>query len=420
MTSPETTSRARLDFQTDRQATLKLIDWFDVERVHAANILVVGAGAIGNEVLKNLALLGVGNIYILDRDSIEISNLSRSILYRAEDAGQHKAPTAARALREINPNVAPRWKVGDLSFDLGLGVLRRMDVVIGCLDNIEARFKINRDCRKVGRPWIDAGIGALNGYVQAFSANKGPCYECSFSPADYEELPLARPCNTVAKRMESEGKIPTMPTIASIVAGVQAQEALKLLDFDRWDGRTLLGRQFTFDGTVGDTSIDALPERDQCPAHDGLEPDLLVELHDATAERTKASQLLEEARARLGPTATLELNFELAVEMKCPKCRQVKRLLTPVWKLQPEHLVCGEAECRWECNYESDLITTHTIGGDPAGSSVEFLALTLAELCVPALDILEAQGPHRSAFYFELTGDAAAVFNVENRPPENQ
>src|SRR4051812_46100661 len=165
MTSPETAGLTRLDFQTEREATFKLIDWFDVERVHAANILVVGAGAIGNEVLKNLALLGVGNIYILDRDTVELSNLSRSILYRAVDAGQPKALTAARALQEINPNVAARGKVGDLRFDVGLGVLRRMDVVVGCLDNIEARFRLNRDCRKMGRPWIDAGIGSLNGYV---------------------------------------------------------------------------------------------------------------------------------------------------------------------------------------------------------------------------------------------------------------
>ncbi len=409
MTSPETTGLTRLDFQTEREATFKLIDWFDVERVHAANILVVGAGAIGNEVLKNLALLGVGNIYILDRDKVELSNLSRSILYRAVDAGQPKALTAARALREINPNVAARGKVGDLRFDVGLGVLRRMDVVVGCLDNIEARFRLNRDCRKMGRPWIDAGIGSLNGYVKAFGSSKGPCYECSFSYKDYRRLPQTRPCNAIADRMESEGKIPTTPTIASIVAGVQAQEALKLLDFDRWDGRTLLGRHFTFDGTVGDTSIDGLPERDSCPAHEGLETELIVELHDATAGGTTASQLLGEARSRLGPTATVALNFELAVEMSCPKCRQVKSLLTPVRKLQPRHLICV---CGWKCDYESDLKTTHTIDDDFMSSSADLSAHTLARLKVPALDILEAQGPHGAALYLELTGDAASIFDA--------
>lgn len=416
MTSPETSRRARLDFQMDREATFRLIDWFDVERVHVAKILVVGAGAIGNEVLKNLALLGVGNIYILDRDSVEMSNLSRSILYRAVDAGRPKAPTAARALREINPNVAAHGKVGDLRFDVGLGVLRRMDVVIGCLDNVDARFRLNRDCRKVGRPWIDAGIGSLNGYVKAFGSSMGPCYECSFSEEDYQRLTLARPCNAIADRMESEGKIPTTPTIASIVAGVQAQEALKLLDPDTWGGRTLLGRHFTFDGTVGDTSIDVLPERTSCPAHERLETELIVELYDATANGTTASQLLDEARSRLGPTATVGLNFELAIEMSCPKCRNVKSLLTPVGQLQTSQLIC---DCGWKCNYESDLKTTHTIDDDFVSSSRDLSAHTLAGLKVPALDILEAQGPHGAALYFELTGDAASIFDVESSPSDN-
>ena len=77
-----------LDFRTDRDASLKLIDWFDIERVRSARILVIGAGAIGNEVLKNLALLGIGHVFIYDKDTIDMSNLSRSVLFRASDAGR--------------------------------------------------------------------------------------------------------------------------------------------------------------------------------------------------------------------------------------------------------------------------------------------------------------------------------------------
>ncbi|HEY0367356.1 MAG TPA: ThiF family adenylyltransferase, partial [Pyrinomonadaceae bacterium] len=95
--------RQLIDYRNDRDASLKLIDWFDVERVRAAKILVVGAGAIGNEALKNLALLGIGHIFIVDRDTIEMSNLSRSVLYRATDNGKDKAEVAARAVRELNP-----------------------------------------------------------------------------------------------------------------------------------------------------------------------------------------------------------------------------------------------------------------------------------------------------------------------------
>src|SRR5437588_11469685 len=80
----------------DRYGRLRLIPWWRQDRLAAARILVVGAGALGNEVLKNLALLGVGTVYVIDRDVVETSNLSRSVLFRAEDGGRPKAEGAAR------------------------------------------------------------------------------------------------------------------------------------------------------------------------------------------------------------------------------------------------------------------------------------------------------------------------------------
>ena len=80
----------------DRYGRLRLISWWRQERLAAASVLVVGAGALGNEVVKNLALLGVGTTYLIDLDVVEASNLSRSVLFRSEDAGQPKAEVAAR------------------------------------------------------------------------------------------------------------------------------------------------------------------------------------------------------------------------------------------------------------------------------------------------------------------------------------
>src|SRR6478736_2679494 len=89
----------------DRYSRLRLIRWWDQDRLRAAKILVVGAGAIGNEVLKNLALLGIGHSWIVDFDTIDDSNLTRSVLFRESDRGQSKARVAARAMREINPGI---------------------------------------------------------------------------------------------------------------------------------------------------------------------------------------------------------------------------------------------------------------------------------------------------------------------------
>lgn len=82
----------------DRFARFRLIGWWDQQRLSAAKVLVVGAGALGNEIVKNLALLGVGNLLIADLDRIENSNLSRSVLYRAADQG----------CRKQSPRRAPR------------------------------------------------------------------------------------------------------------------------------------------------------------------------------------------------------------------------------------------------------------------------------------------------------------------------
>src|SRR6186997_2722198 len=89
----------------DRYSRLRLIQWWDQEKLRAAKVMVVGAGAIGNEVLKNLALLGIGHVWVVDCDEIEDSNLTRSILFRQTDCGRSKAIAAAGAMRNINPDV---------------------------------------------------------------------------------------------------------------------------------------------------------------------------------------------------------------------------------------------------------------------------------------------------------------------------
>lgn len=398
-----TEARQLIDYRNDRDASLKLIEWFDVERVRGAKILVIGAGAIGNEVLKNLALLGIGHIFIVDRDSIEMSNLSRSVLFRASDSGKDKVEVAARAVRELNSNVKTTYMKADVTLDIGLGLLRRMDVVIGCLDNNQARLYINRACWKVEKPWIDAGIGQLNGQVRVFMPGKGACYECSFSEAQYEEIRI--PCNLLASRYENEGKIPTTPTIASIMGAVQVQEALKLLDAGHWEGRTLSGREFLFNGTVGEASVVSLPAKESCFAHTSMDLKKLVQLENASAKKTTAAELLAMAREQLSDDAVIVLNFELCVEMRCPNCQAATRMLRPERKIFREELTCAR------CEHERYLVTTHTLGGSPTDYREDFLDATLSDLGVPSLEIMEARGENGVSVYLELTGDEASALS---------
>lgn len=95
-----------MDFELGRYARHRLVDWFSQDDIAAVRALVVGAGAIGNEVLKNLALLGVRNLTVVDLDYIEIHNLTRSVLFRESDVGRSKAEVAAERIRDLLPEVA--------------------------------------------------------------------------------------------------------------------------------------------------------------------------------------------------------------------------------------------------------------------------------------------------------------------------
>src|SRR5262245_35713927 len=105
----------------DRYNRLRLISWWRQDRLRAARVLVVGAGALGNEVVKNLALVGLGTIYLIDYDLVEPSNLSRSVLFRSEDGGQPKAAIAARRARELSREIATITRHAGRVTDLGLG-----------------------------------------------------------------------------------------------------------------------------------------------------------------------------------------------------------------------------------------------------------------------------------------------------------
>ena len=131
------------DPDTDRYHTFGFISWWQQEVVRNATVMVVGAGALGNEVLKNLALMGIGNLLIVDFDTIEDANLSRSVLFREGDRGRPKAEVAAEAVKRLNPDVNVKAWYGDINYEMGLGVFRHIDVVIGCLDNREARLSLS-------------------------------------------------------------------------------------------------------------------------------------------------------------------------------------------------------------------------------------------------------------------------------------
>src|SRR6204780_5962569 len=110
------------ELHEDRFSRLRLISWWDQEKIASCRLLVIGAGALGNEILKNAALLGFTQVVVLDMDRIEESNLSRAVLYRLEDVGRFKADTAASAYLSFAPDAKVQPVVANVVHGGGLGL----------------------------------------------------------------------------------------------------------------------------------------------------------------------------------------------------------------------------------------------------------------------------------------------------------
>ena len=375
--------------EDDRFHRFRLIGWWDQQRLSRAKVLVVGAGALGNEIVKNLAMLGVGNVLIADMDRIENSNLSRSILYRQKDNGRFKAEAAAEAARDVYPEIRSHAFVGNVVYDLGIGVFRWADVVIGGLDNREARLAINRACWKTNRPWIDGAIEQIQGTARVFAPD-GPCYECTMSQTDWKLLQMRRSCNLLTRQQMQAGKTPTTPTISSIIAGVQCQEAVKLLH----DLPTIRGRGWVFDGHSTDAYAVEYQRKSDCFSHEILSE--IISL-DGGANSVRVGEVLGYARKMLGPDARIELARDVLETLTCPGCRKQQRLFTSLGKVRADAGTCPS------CGVQRDVTTFYTITGDE-----DFLDRTFADIGVPPFDMLIARSATR-AIGIELAGDAASV-----------
>jgi adenylyltransferase/sulfurtransferase len=364
----------------DRYSRLRLISWWRQERLHAARVLVVGAGALGNEVVKNLALLGLGTTYLIDMDEVEPSNLSRSVLFRAEDGGKPKAEVAAARARELNPEITIVPMRGNVITDLGLGLFAEVDLVIGCLDNREARLWVNRQCWKVGTPWIDAGIQEIQGVVKVFVPPDSACYECAMTRRDYELLNLHYGCPLLKRDEILAGKVPTAPTIASMMAALEVQEALKLLH----GLPVAAGSALVYNGVSNQFYTTRLPFREDCLSHETYpEPVALAIGHQA-----RVSDLFEEAGKHLAGPLQLVLDRELVVALDCPRCRWRGELFRPRVEVKSSEAVCPN--CREAARPEliSAVEDTSPLAQQPLG-----------RVGIPAYDIVRVDAPAGSGFF---------------------
>jgi NEDD8-activating enzyme E1 len=159
-------------------------------------VVVLGAGGLGCELLKDLALSGFTNIHVIDMDTIDITNLNRQFLFRQKDVGGYKADTAAAFVmsRVKGCTITPhRQRLQDPKFDDDF--YRQFNVVIGGLDNVAARRWMNSKLVHIAKtydqiiPFIDGGTSALKGHVAMYLPNCTACFECTMDSFTEDKTP---------------------------------------------------------------------------------------------------------------------------------------------------------------------------------------------------------------------------------------
>jgi len=200
-----------------RQIILKKIGVLGQKKLLKSSVLIVGAGGLGSPVAIYLAAIGVGNIGIIDKDNVELSNLSRQIIFNTSDVKKSKSSSAIKKLKKINPNIKLKSFNKKLSENNINKIVKKYDLVLDGSDNFRTRFLINDCCLKNKKILISGAVSKFDGQVYTFNFLKknSPCLRC-FIPN--------MPSNPDIDNCEYEGVI---GTLTGIIGTIQANEVAK-------------------------------------------------------------------------------------------------------------------------------------------------------------------------------------------------
>ncbi|MBR5350488.1 MAG: ThiF family adenylyltransferase [Prevotella sp.] len=389
-----------------------LLSWFKKDKVKNARVLVAGCGALGNEVVKNLALFGIGHIYVVDFDRIELSNLTRSVLFREEDAYNHsyKAEIVAKRAREINPQIEVTPIVGNLFSEVGFGIYRSVDVIIGCLDSRIARYQLNRLAMRAGKNWIDGSIENMTGAVKVYAPGIS-CYECSLSRDEFNHIMLRTGCADVVRSQTSQGRVATTPISASIVGALQVQEAMKIIHMDTTAEeensevttftpfKTLQGKMLRYEGMTNTMNIYKISSwKKICPAHEQWN-------NVIPCAELSATQFVEDVLTKLKSILKAE-NVE--INMCNNKFIDIVATDYPQKEFEvmlPESQLEGFIKKNKELRQLSYRTLIHKHFFENIDDRFPYQQLTLKQIGIPLYDVLKVS-TENGVFYVELSADA--------------
>jgi len=227
----------------DRQIRLFGID--GQLKLKKSSVLIVGAGGLGSIILYYLAAAGVGRIYIVDPEVVELSNLNRQIIHTTKDIDRDKILSAEEKLLSLNPNIEVIGIKKYLDEELGNKIIPRVDLVVDALDNWDTRILLNRLCVKYRKPFIHAAVYGSYGQLLVVKPGEGPCLECVFPSKIREEKPF-----------------PILGPAPGILGAMEALEAIKIIT---GYGKPAIGKLILYDGEDASFTEIRAERNPKCP-----------------------------------------------------------------------------------------------------------------------------------------------------------
>ncbi len=227
-------SQEELD-RYSRQVMLEQIGYAGQLKLRSSTACLVGAGGLGSPIAMRLVAMGVGTLRIIDRDTVERSNLHRQVLFEDADVGRIKVEAAAEKLRRMNPTVRVEPIPMSVNSSTAAEAVAGCSVVVDALDSVEARYALNMACVEAGTPFVTGAAVGVAGQAFTVVPGESACYRCVFPALDEDKMPA---CSV-------EG---VHPPILSIIGGVEAAEASKVM----------LGQKPSLSGRILHVDLDGL------------------------------------------------------------------------------------------------------------------------------------------------------------------
>lgn len=233
-----------------RHIMLPEVDIDGQERLRSAHALIIGAGGLGSPVALYLAAAGVGQITIVDADTVELSNLQRQIAHQQASIGQNKAASAQASMQALNPECQVTAVEQHAEGQQLAQLVGAADVVLDCTDRFSSRYAVNAACQKAGVPLVSGAAIRFSGQLAVFDPCDPacPCYACLYPPDALDDEAL------------SCAESGVVAPLVGLIGSFQAVEAFKLLSGAGTPHQGLA----TFDGLRGQWRHFKVPRDPAC------------------------------------------------------------------------------------------------------------------------------------------------------------